>query len=143
MVWSHVGGVLFLIFQGMSTLESLVPEVNSLSISELWFTLWHKRHSDSCRPSFKPQQGTDSISPQPELTQMAILVLLFSQPPFTLHRFNSSWRTDCSSEVDAMRIRNYTLLNLLFSINSLGHVSSKNWIMQRKEVRSCIKYIVS
>lgn len=78
MVWSHVGGVLFLIFQGMNTLESLVLEVNPLSISERWFTLWHKRHSDSCRPSFKPQQGTDSISPQPELTQMAILVLFYS-----------------------------------------------------------------
>lgn len=28
---------MFLIFQGMNTLESLVLEVNSLSISERWF----------------------------------------------------------------------------------------------------------
>lgn len=73
MFWSHVGGVLFLIFH-----ESLVLEVNTLSISECWFTLWHKGHSDSCCPSFKPQQGTDNISLKPELTGMAILVLLYS-----------------------------------------------------------------
>lgn len=114
---------MFLIFQGMNTLESLVLEVNSPSISERWFTLWHKGHSDSCRPSFKPQQETDSISPQPELTVMAILVLfLFSQQLFTLHRFNSSWRTDCHNEVDAIRMRNYTLLKLMFGINTFKEI---------------------
>lgn len=75
---------MFLIFQGMNTLESLVLEVNSPSISERWFTLWHKGHSDSCRPSFKPQQETDSISPQPELTVMAILVLFYSPSSYSL-----------------------------------------------------------
>lgn len=62
---------------------------------ECWFTLRHKGHSDSCCPSFKPQQGRDDISPQPELTVMAILVLFYSPSSHSLHRFNSSWRVDC------------------------------------------------
>ncbi len=41
------------------------------NLRECCFTLWHGEHSDSCCLSSKPQQGTDSIPPQPKLTLQA------------------------------------------------------------------------
>ncbi len=67
---SKVWGVLFISCLDVDMLQSMVLKWFG-NLRECCFTLWHGEHSDSCCLSSKPQQGTDSIPPQPKLTLQA------------------------------------------------------------------------